>query len=172
VSVYDKDLILGEIMKKNILKVLSASVATLGLVAMGFGLAQQTQNDAEKAILAMCGAAGGEAARATTVAACLKIMVDGGVISNRTAETMKFAVETNSLTNNQFAIFVADVVNGAAPAPSNGNQAARQLADKGITVPTGTDKVDGETVSEVVTTPAVTTEVQTGYTQGLSGIRR
>ncbi len=161
-------------MKNGMLKMFSAGVAVLGLVFTGSVLAQQTQqpNEAERAVLALCKAAGGAAAAAKTAKDCLDTMVAGGVIDARTASTMNFAVTNNNLNNNQFAIFVADVVNGAAAAPATGVAAAAALATRGIEVPTGTGRVDGETVAEVVTAPVVVAQAQTGYTQGLSGVRR
>ena len=141
--------------------------ASLALVGLAFA---QAGNASEMAVLAICRASGVPAASRTTADRCLQYLQSIGGISSKTVVTITNAMKNDKLTNSDFAIFVADVVNGATEAPKNAKDAADHLAKKGIVVPTGAGKPDGETLAGVTT--GVVLEVNLGYKAALSGISR
>lgn len=147
----------------------------------GIASAQQTStpNAAAQSILAVCRAVGISATQAADATACLRILEQTGVIEPRTANNMRFAVSTTTITTGQFAVFLADVLNAAAPAPRTAAAAVAALREDGIVLPStsattstvNNTPITVTAIQNVFSNPTTVQAIQTSYTAPVSPTR-
>jgi hypothetical protein len=168
----DKDSILGEIMKKSVLKVFLACVATLGLMFVDSASAQNVST--ETAVLAVCKALGGKAGAEKTAIGCLDRLNADDVLGSFVYTTLVLYINKNyTMSQILFGSFLADIFTGKGKLPENVDSARKVqafLASKGIELGTTNASIDAETLAGIIT--GANSEISAGYRAALSGTAR
>ncbi len=142
------------------MKIFALKVISSLFVALLMSNASAQSNSAADAVLAVCRAVGVTAAQAKDATGCVKFLKDNKIIDGSTADSLAIVLVTGKISSGQFAVFLGDVLNGTAAAPST----AAALRTLGI--PANTPVTAG-VVQSVLSNPAVTSAIQNSDTYKL-----
>jgi hypothetical protein len=149
--------------------VLLIILVILAAVGVGFGQEAGDDSPAVQAVLRLSNAIGLELGEGATVYDYLAELERLGIISPTTRVALEESVITGELTAEVFTIFLADVLNGTAPAPESVEAAASVLASVGVLVPES-PLVDVSQIAVIVSSPDFATAVGEEFRQPVSPI--
>ncbi len=92
----------------------------------------------------------------------LQALEGQGVIESSTSASMRAALTSGELSSDTLNIFLADVLNGQAPALS-AQQASAFLADLGVTVAANEPNVDTSVIDSIFTNPDFANAIGDAY---------